>query len=610
MANNLLGGAVIGLLDSEQVELRAAAATVLAAVGKGDKSVEAALAGRLADADPTVRRIALDALDEMGTSGIAPKLVLLLRDGDDELAQRARQLLARHGAGAEPTLRKEVGAGPVAARRVMAELLLRRGTKPAIDAVLDQLADEDFGEPALQLVRAELDRAEPGIDKLANLIEKSAIARAGLASKALGKAWTKAQGPAAPSAKAGSKPKRAGKPAPTGIIGHSPGGDPSRDPGVVRGVAVLGSLLRLIGYLARPSTQSLLLTYASPDQPQPIRIAAIAGLRRIVAHGDAKGVDKVIEALIDFAGDDDLAVVQAAVDTLRGARIPESLAKPFAALAKGKHAVAQKLAMERLPAGGGASAIKALLEALGGDDPTARDAAGRGLAKAPEAVLPATRALLATTEEHIARRYAGVLRSHRGNLPAQAIDDLVDRVRAYMDLHARGKATTEQLVLERVLAELIADLAPARHVALVFERAKRVRKAGKAVEAFGILKPLLRSRADIDTAIDDDQRFLLAVLALEAAGDGLLRTTRTDDPVFEQFARLAAREFPVAKRLAREHDVSDEAIYALGFRLLESGDGAHEDLGAELLEGIIEERPRSKLAKAAKNKLKLTGHLS
>ena len=32
-------------------------------------------------------------------------------------------------------------------------------------------------------------------------------------------------------------------------------------------------------------------------------------------------------------------------------------------------------------------------------------------------------------------------------------------------------------------------------------------------------------------------------------------------------------------------------------------------LGAELLEGIIDERPRSKLAKAARNKLKLTGHL-
>jgi hypothetical protein len=265
--------------------------------------------------------------------------------------------------------------------------------------------------------------------------------------------------------------------------------------------------------------------------------------------------------------------------------------------------------MERLPAGGGASAIKALIEALGGDDPTARDAAGRGLAKAPEAVLPATRALLAAGDEQVARRYAGVIRSHRGHVSSQAIDELVERVRDDMELHARGKATADQIVLERVLAELIADVAPARHVELLFERARRLRKAGKSVEAFGSLRPLLRSRADIDTAIDDEQRFLLAVLALEAAGEGLLRTTHTDDPVFEQFARLAARRFPVATRLAREREVSDEAIYALGFRLLESGDAGNEELGAELLEGIIEERPRSKLAKAARNKLKLTGHL-
>lgn len=620
MAKNL-GAAIIDLLDSERVELRAAAATVLAAVGKGDKAVEAALTSRLGDSDAIVRRIALDALADMNASGIAPRLVPLLRGDDESLAERARELLARHGAQAEATLRKEIDTGSVPARRAIAQLLLRRGTRPAIDAVLDQLADEELGEQALQLVRAELDRGAGAgggaADKLAGLIEKSAIARVGDAGKALAKAWTAAQRsreaagkPGAGKARAGKA--RAGKPGPAGngaSTGSDAAADPLRDPEVARGVAALGALLRLIGYLARPETQPLLLGYAGADHPRPIRLAAIAGLRRIVAHGEARGTEKVIEAMIELADGDDPAVAQAAVDTLRGARIPEALAKRFAALARSSNVAAQKLAMERLPAGGGAGAIKALIEALGGDDPTARDAAGRGLAKAPEAVLPTTRALLAASDEQVARRYAGVLRSHRGHVSQQAIDELVDRVRQDMERHARGKTTADQIVLERVIAELIADLAPARHVELLFERARRLRKAGKSVEAFGSLKPLLRSRADIDTAIDDEQRFLLAVLALEAAGDGLLRTTRTDDPVFEQFARLAAKGFPVARRLAREHDVSDDAIYALGFRLLESGAPGHEDLGAELLQGIIDERPRGKLAKAARNKLKLTGHL-
>jgi len=605
MAKNL-GGAIIDLLDSERVDLRAAAATVLAAVGKGDKNVEAALTSRLADADGAVRRIALEGLADMGANGIAPKLVPLLRAGDDALAERAAQLLSQQGAAAEAALRKEVGSGPIAARRVIAQLLLRRGTQPALEAVLDQLGDPELGEQALQLVRAELDHKN---EKVAVLVEKLATARAGDASKQLAKAWAQAQKAAKPEKKPAKKSNgQNGQNGKTGSTnGHAP--DPLRDPEVMQGIALLGALLRLLGYLARPQLMSLLLKYTSAEQPRPIRLAAVAGLRRIVAHSEAKGTEKVVEALIELADGDDPAVAQSAVDTLRGARIPEALAKSFAALAKSKNVPAQTLAMERLPAGGGAAAVKALVEALGGDDPTARDAAARGLAKAPEAVLPLVRALLAATDEQVARRYAGVIRTHRGHVSNQAVEELVERVRHYLDLHNKGKATADQIVLERVLAELIADVAPARHVELLFDRARRLRKAGKPVEAFGSLKPLLRSRADLDAAIDDEQRFFLALLALESAGESILRTVRPDDPVLEQFARLGANNFPIAKRLAREKDVSDEAIYALGFRLLESGDGRHEGLGAELLQGIIDERPRSKLAKAAKNKLKLSGYL-
>jgi HEAT repeat protein len=604
-----LGGAIIELLESERVELRAAAATVLAAVGKGDKSVLTALTERLEDDDVGVRRIALEGLADMGASGIAPKLVPLLRGDDETLAERAATLLAQQGAEAEGTLRKEVRAGSVGARRVMAQLLIRRGTQPAIDAVLDQLSDNEFGEQALQLVRAELDT---GNERLANQVEKSAIGRASETAKDLHKIWAKAQKAAAEATKAAAKDAKKASKSKTGsngANGHAVVADPLRDPEVAQGISQLGALLRLIGYLARPSTQSLLLKYADPEEPRPIRLAAIAGLRRIVAQSEAKGTEKVIETLIEYADGDDYAVSQSSVDTLRGARIPESMQKKFSALAKSKNVMAQKLAMERLPAGGGASAVKALVEALGGNEPTARDAAARGLSKAPEAVLPVTRALLEASDEQVARRYAGVIRAHRGHVSNQAIDELVDRVQEMMEKSLKGKASADQIVIERVLAELVADVAPGKHVELLFDRAKRLRKAGKVVEAFGSLKSLLRSRADIDTAIDDDQRFFLAQLSLEAAGEGILRQAHSDDPIFAQFARLSAKGYPVAKHLAKNNDVSDEQLYALGFRLLESADGSNEELGAELLQGIIDERPRSKLAKSAKNKLKLTGHL-
>jgi hypothetical protein len=596
MAKNL-GGAVIGLLAHDRVELRAAAVTVLAAVGRGDDAVEAGLIARLADVDPVVRRLALEALVDHGATGLGPHLVAILKRDDDALAERAAELLAANGAGAEAALRKELGHGPVAARRVIAQLLVRRGTAAAIDALLDQLADHELGEQVLQLVRHELDA---GDDKLAELVYKAASGRVGDSGKRLHKELArvaKEQGAAPAKGKA-----KAAKVA-------APPADPTRDPAVAPLLAEHTGLLRLLGYLARPQSQALLVAQADPEQPRPVRFAAIAALRRIVAHAEAKGTEAAIAALIEYADGDDLGIAQTAIDTLRGARIPEKLAKPFAALAKSKNPAAQKLAMERLPAGGGAGAVKALVDALGGDDVTARDAAARGLAKAPEAVLPLTRALLATTDEQVARRYAGALRAHRGHISGVALDELAAAAAAHLERHSKGKADADAILLERVLTELLSEVAPARHVELLFDYARRLRKAGKPAEAFAALKPLLRTRADLDAAIDDDARFFLAVLGLTVAGNAILRASHADDPVLAQFGRLARAGYAVAKKLAKDKDVSDEEIYGLGFRLLESPDGGDQELGAELLGGIIEERPRSKLAKAAKNKLKLTGHL-
>ncbi|HUQ00868.1 MAG TPA: hypothetical protein VM261_00175 [Kofleriaceae bacterium] len=599
---------VIGLLEHDRVDLRAAAVTVLAAVGEGDPTVQKGLVARLDDPDAVVRRIALEGLVSQGATGIAANLVAILKRDDEALAERAAQVLATQGAAAEGSLRKELGHGPVAARRAIAQLLLRRGTTPAIEAILDQLGDAELGEQALQLIRHELDG---GDEKLAELVYKVASSRVGDAGKRLADEIKRVEKEREKVEKEkGKDAAKKGKAKPqNGSNGAGAPFDPTRAPSVAPALAEHTGLLRLLGYLARTSSQSLLVKESSEERPRAVRFAAIAALRRIVAASEAKGTEAAIEALIEYADGEDLGIAQAAIDTLRGARIPEKLAKPFSALARSKNPSAQKLAMERLPAGGGAGAVKALVDALGGDDVTARDAAARGLSKAPEAVLPLVRALLAAEDEHVARRYAGALRSHRGHVSSTALQELVERAKGYLEKSSKGKLPPDEMVLERVISELIADVAPAAHVELLFDRANRLRRAGKPLEAFGALKPLLRSRADLDAVIDDEGRFFLAVLGLKAMGQGILRASHADDPVLEQFGRLAASGFPVAKKLGKEKDVEDEEMYGLGFRLLESPEDNDKELGAELLQGIIEDRPRAKLAKAAKNKLKLTGYL-
>ncbi|MCA9678500.1 MAG: HEAT repeat domain-containing protein, partial [Myxococcales bacterium] len=317
MAKNL-GTAVIGLLDHERVDLRAAATTVLAAVGKGDAAVVKALTARLADADGVVRRIALEGLAEMGASGIAAHLVPLLRGDDATLAERAAQLLAGQGAAAESALRKELSAGTVQARRAIASLLLRRGTQAAVDAVIDQLADVELGEQALQLLRAEVDHHN---EKVVAIIEKSALARAADVGKTVKKEWARALRDADKQAAAEAKAAKAkaakakgkagqgdGKAAPPSGNGHAAGPDPMRDPAVAAGVHELGLLLRLIGYMARPSALSLLMGKIGDDWPRAVRLAAIAALRRIVASHEGKSTDAAIERLIALADGADLAI--------------------------------------------------------------------------------------------------------------------------------------------------------------------------------------------------------------------------------------------------------------------------------------------------------------
>lgn len=596
-----LGSSVIRLLEHEKVELRSAAATVLSAVGRGDDAVIAGLAERLGDPDASVRRIALDGLAAMGATGIAARLVPLLRGDDELLAERAGQVLASQGAAAESALKKELAVGAVPVRRAMAQLLIERGSVAAIDAVLDQLSDGEVGEQMLQLLRAEIDRHNA---KTIAVIEKSALARTTLVGKKLKSEWSRAVSRASKAAAGGGKKKNgAGKPAPAA----EPATPPAMDPAIAAAAFELGLLLRLIGYRAQPTSLPLLIAHVSEDLPRSIRLAAIAAMRRVVAASEAKGTDKAIEMLIALASSSDLVVAQAAIDTLAGARVPERLAKAFAALVKSKNPAAQKLAMSRLPAGGGAAALKALVDALGGSDMTARDAAARGLAKAPEAVLPLARALCAASDPEVARRYAALIRQHRAHVSSAAAEEMAEAAAGCLD--ARGKAADQASLLARVLLETLATVAPHQHVEVLFNHARKLRRAGKPVEAFGALRPLLHSPTDLDAAIDDDQRFILAVLGLEAIGQGILRSTGADAPVLEQFARLYQRGYPVAKKLAREKDVGDQEVYALGFRLLESQTGIDQEFGAELMQGIIDERPRSKLARNAKNKLKLAGYV-
>ena len=114
MAKQSLSDRVFALLDDERVEVRCAAAVVLGAAGKGDAAVERALARKLGDESPLMRRFALEALEAVGARKLGAELIPLLGSSDEDTRNRALRLLAAisiwlAGRHAVPRLRAAAG---------------------------------------------------------------------------------------------------------------------------------------------------------------------------------------------------------------------------------------------------------------------------------------------------------------------------------------------------------------------------------------------------------------------------------------------------------------------------------------------------------------------
>ena len=98
---------------------------------------------------------------------------------------------------------------------------------------------------------------------------------------------------------------------------------------------------------------------------------------------------------------------------------------------------------------------------------------------------------------------------------------------------------------------------------------------------------------------EDAHRYRLASLSL--AESALEPRGRRSDPALRWLAELADRGFDVVGALSKDRSVSLEALYYVGFCFLEDDLGG----GEELLELVVQKGGRKKIAKAAKNKLKL-----
>ena len=510
----------------------------------GDKAAVPALCESLADGTPLLQRYVLEALDQLGARSQAAKhIVPLLESGDTDVRARAAAMLAGSGERAANALGRELSPEVPLARRRAVVSVLAQQRSTA---ALDALLDT-FGDP--ELAEFSLNALRGELDRMPDKERKLVTGRA----EAMLDREKKAPAAAA----------------------HA---------------------LRLLGYVGDPGSIRHLLAFAGGRHKPEVRAAALASLRRPLSHLDAKKRDKTALDVIPFLDDEDATVAREALGTLQSIPLPDAAAKELLKLASSsRHAETRRFAVERVgQADVGAREAAELIAKLEAPDAAVRDAAARSLQRLEAAAVPLVKALVTADSADRVRRLAGILRAHSIKLSPALRESLAARA---MDLLDDGDPLAEPML------EVLRAADPALYVEKLTTRAEKLRKQKKFAEAWALLRPMARS----GLALDDDARYLAAVIGLKASGKDLLRAARTTDPALSQLVTLLGRGFPLAARLRKERDLEPDDLFYVGFNFVESLDPDEKDFGGELLDHLVEKHGRTKLGKSARNKLKLAG---
>lgn len=351
----------------------------------------------------------------------------------------------------------------------------------------------------------------------------------------------------------------------------------------------LRGALKTLGFLELPETVDALLGYLGKKQLPLVRVEAAMALRFAMAKEPSK---KAMRKLMELLEDEDALVSRAAKDTLTVLHVGEDFFDELAELAGGKDADLGLFAISRLaelaqkkPK----AAVPVLAPVARGGDRARAEAAARVLASLPSGLSHLVDALVDAEEEVGAQVLSEALTPMAAEIPKK------DLARLHQ---AAEKQLGQQLAVAKRMLEPVKRADPQGWAELLRAKAKALAKKDE-VRADAITQLLVRSA---DATPDD--RFAFALQQLERHGHDLHPRARQADPALAELEKLHREGFEVAPRLLKDKKVSDDARFYVGFHFAEKPLYEQKNLGATLLEAIAG-KGKGKLAKAAKNKIKL-----
>ncbi|HEV3144933.1 MAG TPA: HEAT repeat domain-containing protein [Gemmataceae bacterium] len=349
------------------------------------------------------------------------------------------------------------------------------------------------------------------------------------------------------------------------------------------------AVVRVLSALDDPRAASLFWERTGPPHPGPVRAVALQAVGKWVESPSKEQWKR----LFSCAGETDFRLVAPSLMILHQQPVQKKMLRDWLALFRAPDVAARKLALEKTAGFDTADAANALLEQISHADRELREGALARLAGLEHGRKALTKALL--KEESVDRTWmlARAQAPFAKEYPAKWRDEVFTHVCKYLEANDRRADPLLFLLREAEPAELRERLE---------ERGIAWRKKKEYAKALQYLKLLAR-----DPACGFAARLELATCGLKLSSHELALEARNNDPCLHQFAILCQQDGEeLLKQIEKMKWLDPEDLYYLGFHFAESG-GKLQEFGAGVLHLLIKRAPKTKLAQAAKSKLRTAG---
>jgi hypothetical protein len=356
--------------------------------------------------------------------------------------------------------------------------------------------------------------------------------------------------------------------------------------------APLVAAAKLFGALAEPKARKRLLPLLGRDEPHVVRTHALGALVSCL-RGQKLTTAEIDRLLPLLDEDDETGILRPAIQLLEDQPLDRGYLSQLNALADSPQPIVKRFAVQKLGGFESGSVVKTLISYLTDDSYARRDQATASLKKLPAARTPLMKELLACDDERKAWTLADILLAHDRSWKRDTTDALWRRLQDALETRDDRLYTAYFHFLNALGADGLADR--------IRNRADGQRKKKHftiAAKWLGLLKD--------SPAFDAEAKFALAIAELKSHKHVLSATVRRHDAALDLLRGLARSAFPVVEQLRKERTLTPEEVFYVAFNFAEGG-GEEKAMARELLAHVVAKHGRTKVGKAAKNKLCLLG---